>query len=74
MTWSGEKRLREGLKFDLEHFCGPQTKFIRDSLYKHPVYYFQPANKRKLNLISNKGYEIGCIADYIPINSLFYDF
>ena len=27
-----------GLKFDLMHFNGPQTKFIRDSLYKHPVY------------------------------------
>ena len=27
-----------GLKFDLVHFNGPQTKFIRDSLYKHPVY------------------------------------
>ena len=26
-----------GLKFDLEHFYGPQTKFIRNSLYKHPV-------------------------------------
>merc|ERR1712038_501573 len=26
-----------GLKFDLEHFDGPQTKFIGDSLYKHPV-------------------------------------
>ena len=26
-----------GLKFDLEHCNGPQTKFIRDSLYKHPV-------------------------------------
>ena len=26
-----------GLKFDLEHFYGPKTKFIRDSLYKHPV-------------------------------------
>ena len=26
-----------GLKFDLEHFYGHQTKFIRDSLYKHPV-------------------------------------
>ena len=26
-----------GLKFDLEHFYGPQTKFICDSLYKHPV-------------------------------------
>ena len=26
-----------GLKFDLEHFNGPQTKFIGDSLYKHPV-------------------------------------
>ena len=24
-------------KFDLEHFNGPQTKFIGDSLYKHPV-------------------------------------
>ena len=21
------------------HFNGPQTKFIRDSLYKHPVFY-----------------------------------
>jgi len=27
-----------GLKFDLEHFNGPQTKFIGDSLYKHPVF------------------------------------
>ena len=27
-----------GLKFDLEHFNGPQTKFICDSLYKHPVF------------------------------------
>ena len=26
-----------GLKFDLVHFNGPQTKFICDSLYKHPV-------------------------------------
>ena len=26
-----------GLKFDLDHFYGPQTKFICDSLYKHPV-------------------------------------
>ena len=26
-----------GLKFDLEHFNGPQTKFIVDSLYEHPV-------------------------------------
>ena len=26
-----------GLKFDLEHINGPQTKFICDSLYKHPV-------------------------------------
>ena len=25
------------LKYDLEHFYGPQTKFICDSLYKHPV-------------------------------------
>ena len=23
--------------FDLEHFNGPQTKFIGNSLYKHPV-------------------------------------
>ena len=29
-TWTG-------LKFDLAHFNGPQTKFIGDSLYKHPV-------------------------------------
>ena len=27
-----------GLKFDLEYFDGPQTKFIGDSLQKHPVY------------------------------------
>ena len=27
-----------GLKFDLEHFNGPKSKFIRDSLYKHPVH------------------------------------
>ena len=26
-----------GLKFDLEQLNGPQTKFICDSLYKHPV-------------------------------------
>ena len=26
-----------GLKFNLEHFNGPQTKFIGNSLYKHPV-------------------------------------
>ena len=26
-----------GLKFDLVYFNGPQTKFIGDSLYKHPV-------------------------------------
>ena len=26
-----------GLKFDLEHFNGPHIKFVRDSLYKHPV-------------------------------------
>ena len=29
-----------GLKFDLEHFNGPQTKFIGNSLYKHPVHIF----------------------------------
>ena len=28
-----------GLKFDLVHFNGPQTKFICDSLYKHPVFF-----------------------------------
>ena len=27
-----------GSKFDLVHFNGPQTKFIVDSLYKHPVH------------------------------------
>ena len=27
-----------GLKFDLVHFNGPQTKFIGNSLYKHPVH------------------------------------
>ena len=26
------------LQFDLEHFNGPQTKFIFDSLYEHPVH------------------------------------
>ena len=34
MTW---RKTCTGLKFDLEHFNGPQTKFICDSLYKHPV-------------------------------------
>ena len=29
-----------GLKFDLVHFNGPQTKFICDSLYKHPVFMY----------------------------------
>ena len=27
-----------GLNFDLEYFNGSQTKFICDSLYKHPVH------------------------------------
>ena len=26
-----------GLKYDMVHFNGPQTKYIGDSLYKHPV-------------------------------------
>ena len=30
----------------MEHFNGPQTKFICDSLYKHPVYK-QPKNTKK---------------------------
>ena len=30
-----------GLKFDLKHLNGPQTKFIGDSLYKHPVVLVQ---------------------------------
>ena len=29
-----------GLKFDLVLFYGPQTKFIFDSLYEHPVYIY----------------------------------
>ena len=33
-----------GLKFDLVHFNGPQTKFICDSLYKHPVFKSQIGN------------------------------
>ena len=33
------RKTSTGLKFDLEHFNGPQTKFIGDSLYKHPVQY-----------------------------------
>ena len=40
-TWQHELKWRKtctGLKFDLEHFNGPQTKFICDSLYKHPVH------------------------------------
>ena len=39
MKW---RKTCTGLKFDLEHFNGPQTKFIGDSLYKHPVYYLDP--------------------------------
>ena len=30
-----------GLKFDLVHFNGPQTKIIVDSLYEHPVSMYQ---------------------------------
>jgi len=36
-----------GLKFDLVHFNGPQTKFICDSLYKHPVLAWWPQCKHK---------------------------
>ena len=43
-----------GLKFDLEHFNGPKSKFIRDSLYKHPVFLytnsFLKSDKNLLNL------------------------
>ena len=31
------KKHAQGSKFYLEHFNGPPTKFICDSLYKHPV-------------------------------------
>ena len=34
-----------GSKFDLVHFNGPHTKFIVDSLYKHPVYLEAVKNK-----------------------------
>ena len=33
------RKICTGLKFDLEHFNGPHIKFLRDSLYKHPVYH-----------------------------------
>ena len=32
------RKICTGLKFDLEHFNGPKGKFLRDSLYEHPVY------------------------------------
>ena len=35
MKW---RKTCTGLNFDLEHFNGPQTKFIGNSLYKHPVH------------------------------------
>ena len=35
-----------GLKFDLVHFNGPQTKFIGDSLYKHPVDMYLSTDNR----------------------------
>ena len=31
------RKICTGLKFDLEHFNGPKSKFFRDSLYEHPV-------------------------------------
>ena len=34
-----------GLKFDLVHFDGPQTKFIFDSLYKHPVLIYKSVSR-----------------------------
>ena len=34
-------KFKLGLKFDLMHFNGPQTKFIRVSLYKRPVHGVQ---------------------------------
>ena len=39
-----------GLKFDLEHFNGPHIKFLRDSLYKHPV-----ASIKMNHIINNNG-------------------
>ena len=46
------------LKFDLEHFYGPQTKFIRDSLQKHPVftilYYNNEHHQRDQIILCNK--------------------
>ena len=38
------------------HFNGPQTKFIRDSLYKHPVVPTQNPYCSKLNKIEEKSY------------------
>ena len=34
MKW---RKTCTGLKFDLDHFYGPQIKFLFDSLYEHPV-------------------------------------
>ena len=41
-TWKTCTRL----KFDLEHFNGPQNKFILDSLYKHPVFLKSITSKK----------------------------
>ena len=35
----GQHHLTQKLKFDLVHSNCPQTKFIIDSLYKHPVFW-----------------------------------
>ena len=41
-----------GSKLDLVHFNGPQTKFIVDSLYKHPVVASWPFTLKMWTLLS----------------------
>merc|ERR1711923_657442 len=40
-----------GLKFDLEHFNGPKSKFFRDSLYEHPVVLQRKKNRSFSSLL-----------------------
>ena len=49
-----------GLKFDLVHFNGPQTKFICDSLYKHPVHSIYTVSTKYLHGIYTVSRDVMC--------------
>ena len=54
MTWMWRKTCT-GIKFDLQHFNGSQTKFICDSLYKHPVFNSSQCNTNYVQIVQVPG-------------------